>query len=398
MVSRSGHSHDSMWRSVTKIEACISVPAGHKRARDTEVALASAGPHNQQQLTAEERAGRPGGATADRGVWEVRVMRAFARVLRDPNLEPTSDFFASGGDSLAAAAAAAELDVPPQLLAGFPTARSLAAHLAAASHAASEEHMHPSTATGNAQHASPRHGEGEQQHVTIAAAGATPMLDRLIPTLEVPEPSALVGSAMLNARHLPDPNLPAHVLSSGGRCRAIGSVTETLPQRTMAEVLPSAASSAGPVRFSTAWRVPMAECVDASPEIIIQQRPDGGEHRVSCPHGHALAVSRRCGSNAAVGSLSLTGSSFRRNCTQSQSKSYGVFVCRHRLVGFRLLARRRCRLHRWRRWQGAVAHQAGGPLRGWPDGPALAKVQTTLPLHCPPLVATTSQLCCLFEW
>ena len=45
------------------------------------------------------------------GGWEARVLRAFAEALGLPRLEPAADFFASGGDSLAAAAAASSLGI-----------------------------------------------------------------------------------------------------------------------------------------------------------------------------------------------------------------------------------------------------------------------------------------------
>ncbi len=45
------------------------------------------------------------------GGWEARVLRAFAEALGLPRLEPAADFYASGGDSLAAAAAASSLGI-----------------------------------------------------------------------------------------------------------------------------------------------------------------------------------------------------------------------------------------------------------------------------------------------
>jgi len=60
----------------------------------------------------------------------MRVMAAFAEALQAPRLEPGSDFFAAGGDSLSAAAAANKLGIEPALLPAFPTARRLARYLA----------------------------------------------------------------------------------------------------------------------------------------------------------------------------------------------------------------------------------------------------------------------------
>lgn len=64
------------------------------------------------------------------------MLAAFADALqRGPQpassfrLEPTSDFFAVGGDSLSAAAAADSLGIGAALIATHPTARHLARHL-----------------------------------------------------------------------------------------------------------------------------------------------------------------------------------------------------------------------------------------------------------------------------
>jgi hypothetical protein len=73
------------------------------------------------------------------------VLAAFTEALqqgassasRFPRLEPGSDFFAAGGDSLAAAAAAQGLGIAPALVAAHPTARRLAHHLAGAAAAGS---------------------------------------------------------------------------------------------------------------------------------------------------------------------------------------------------------------------------------------------------------------------
>ena len=77
------------------------------------------------------------------GGWEARVLAAFTAALQRssastfptsassfPRLEPGSDFFAAGGNSLAAAAAAEGLGIAPALVAKNPTARRLARHLA----------------------------------------------------------------------------------------------------------------------------------------------------------------------------------------------------------------------------------------------------------------------------
>lgn len=56
-------------------------------------------------------------------------MGAFREALQQPQLEPTTDFWAAGGTSLAGSIVANSLGFDPQLLFAFPTARKLARHL-----------------------------------------------------------------------------------------------------------------------------------------------------------------------------------------------------------------------------------------------------------------------------
>ena len=221
--------------------------AGHKRCLDAGDAPADAqlralhsGSEQEasQQLLCPATAaddGLAGGQPPGRGPWELRVMRAFAGVLQDPGLEPTSDFFAAGGDSMAAAAVAAELGVPPQLLAGFPTARSLAAHLAAADFGATQPtrlssandvgvaplgSLGPGTVIGQP-------GSAMEARLTAAQRfSPIPKLDvRLDRRKQDPDDPA-VSSAATDTEKLIDPDKPALVLSRGGRCRAAGRPTE----------------------------------------------------------------------------------------------------------------------------------------------------------------------------
>lgn len=84
----------------------------------------SAGQHANQVVI------DPVSVPLSRGAWEYRIMREFFTALQIPNLEPMTDFFAAGGDSLSAASVANTLGIAPLLLYGFPSARKLAAHLA----------------------------------------------------------------------------------------------------------------------------------------------------------------------------------------------------------------------------------------------------------------------------
>lgn len=107
-------------------------------------------------------------------------------------LEPTSDFWFSGGDSLAAAAIANSLHIDPSVLAMHSTARTLAQHLAAA--AASEKlpgrstpHVAPTAAPTTTDAAA----SGRPAHpVTATAAGLSMLLQR-----EGPPCTALVDGA-----------------------------------------------------------------------------------------------------------------------------------------------------------------------------------------------------------
>jgi len=64
-----------------------------------------------------------GAGPAAGGGWEARTLCAFAQALALPRLEPAADFFAAGGDSLAAAAAAAALGVGVRQVAAPPLGR-----------------------------------------------------------------------------------------------------------------------------------------------------------------------------------------------------------------------------------------------------------------------------------
>jgi len=210
-------------------------------------------------------------------------MRAFVTALQDSRLEPTSDFFAAGGDSLAAVAAAAELDVPPQLLAGFPTARGLAAHLASAAGGTSAQRMPLEAWLGAPPNESLGQADSKLQRSASATGSVVLTTGMQVPLLQVlppgPDTTAETGacptSAAPTAGRMPDPDQPAVLLSMGGHCRAAGIAAGAGPQRAAAEVRPSA-SAAEAVRFSMAWRVPLADCVDAASELVIQQTPSGG--------------------------------------------------------------------------------------------------------------------------
>ena len=78
---------------------------------------------------AKQRTSGFSSAGSARGSWESHVLRAFAATLALPGLEPTDDFWISGGDSLQAAQVAGSLGCSPNLLTAFPTARQLARHL-----------------------------------------------------------------------------------------------------------------------------------------------------------------------------------------------------------------------------------------------------------------------------
>mmetsp|Transcript_8193 Transcript_8193/g.24378 ORF Transcript_8193/g.24378 Transcript_8193/m.24378 type:complete len:1049 (-) Transcript_8193:313-3459(-) len=147
---------------------------------------------SQKQLKAQYGGAKTLEVGSGGGGWEARVMVAFAEALDAPGLEPTSDFWFSGGDSLAAAAIANSLHIDPSVLAMHSTARTLAQHLAAA--AASEKlpgrstpHVAPTAAPTTTDAAA----SGRPAHpVTATAAGLSMLLQR-----EGPPCTALVDGA-----------------------------------------------------------------------------------------------------------------------------------------------------------------------------------------------------------
>ena len=70
---------------------------------------------------------------------EGSVLGLFREALGLPHLEPTESFFHAGGDSLAAAAVANRLVIPPDMLGAFPTAWALAAAMRYPSSVSSHE-------------------------------------------------------------------------------------------------------------------------------------------------------------------------------------------------------------------------------------------------------------------
>ena len=82
-------------------------------------------------------------------VSEGRVLGLFREALGLFCLEPTENFLQAGGDSLAAAAVANSLVIPPDMLTAFPTARALAAAIRHSSSASScELHVTMAEAVG----------------------------------------------------------------------------------------------------------------------------------------------------------------------------------------------------------------------------------------------------------
>ena len=328
--------------------------AGHKRALDTDDAVRpSVAQHDTQQPSAAQRSGDSARARrrVDRGAWEVRVMRAFVTALQDPRLEPTSDFFAAGGDSLAAAATAAELDVPPQLLAGFRTARGLAAHLAANAASLQISRSGPQRESPLLHESLEQTDSGSLQHGPLASGSAERAAILRVPVLEAAAPGtrpavdtgACPTFTTSTDGQTPDPDRPALVLSKGGSCRAAGLVQGADPQQATAELRPSA-SAPEAVSFSLAWRVPLADCVDAATEIVTQRTLGGGVRRVTGIACYLMSPLGRCDSHlpASTGSAYLWRSwqVLRSRSASSARSADSTLLMRRddRLVGVRLLA------------------------------------------------------------
>ena len=109
----------------------LGVPRGRSRGFGAGSSLLQS-PNDQGVPAAEpfpSHQRRGGTSDAPSPASELAVMLAFRRALGRSDLEPTDDFFAAGGSSLAAALAAAELGTEPALLYAAPTARRLAALL-----------------------------------------------------------------------------------------------------------------------------------------------------------------------------------------------------------------------------------------------------------------------------
>ena len=271
------------------------IPAGLKRPLDTAGVTSHLRPARCRAAahgTYSKGAAARRTAEHDRGAWEVRVMRAFVSALQDPQLEPTSDFFAAGGDSLAAAAAAAELDVPPQLLAGFPTARGLAAHLAAAAGGATARRL-PSCSRARRDPPQESLGQGysgqRQRSASMAGNVATMAAGLQVPiarglVAQGTHPTANTGalpqpSAAPAATRMPDPDQssnrvikgwpPAELRDRHGNQTSGQAAAELRAQRLVCGRQSSC---------SMVWRVPMADCVDAASELVIQRTLSGGAH------------------------------------------------------------------------------------------------------------------------
>ncbi|BDA41299.1 probable enterobactin synthase component F at N-terminal half [Coccomyxa sp. Obi] len=146
------------------------------------------------------------------GGLEAAAMRAFGAALgQGPcGLEPVTDFWSAGGDSLAAAQVAGWLGVDVRLLTAFPTARALAAQMRSTQATKPGQASDPRETLGNQAEASRLAGDAHNGHST---GGFVP---NKRPRLIRQEPEQESGGAdwMLTQ---PDPALGGAVLQSCGR-------------------------------------------------------------------------------------------------------------------------------------------------------------------------------------
>lgn len=321
---------------------------------------------------------------------ELWVMRTFMQVLRDPRLEPAANIFARGCDSLAAAEMARMLGIEPRLIHAFPTARSLAQHLARARRpglaggtqpwrtqaarlgdpaSTMQQHglpppetqhahrLHPLTADGALEHAL-QQGQGRAPdparggvlllpggqtmccqpplHLQAQEAGPPAKLRRL----QSPAPAWQHGPAQQQhePRSLPRP-APLAPAGQGVR-RSAAEPAEPVARRSSSE---GKAPPATPL-----WQVWMHECVDAAPVVLCQQRaqplaatqpvvrpePRSGPAPQADSTTRSAAASRRpCDTAGAVHVASSQGERCRLEATPPAELLPGwrthVFACSH---------------------------------------------------------------------
>jgi len=234
------------------------------------------------------------GAAGGKPTTEAAVMRAFVGALGGegqgswPPLEPTSNFFDQGGDSLAAAEAAAALGVDARLVLAYPTARSLAAHLSAL-------HAPGGALQDQDQQAGPGPGPGpasnKRQRLQAAAAQLPP----------APEAAAAGRAGAVE-----------QLLRSCARvavCTAASGVSHAVrgPESWQGAAEGSAApphSSPHPPRARqllpppSAWllephcRLPLGRCVDAAPVVLAAHADGSAPPRLlalACSHSGEVA-------------------------------------------------------------------------------------------------------------
>lgn len=228
-------------------------------------------------------------------------MREFFTALQIPNLEPMTDFFAAGGDSLSAASVANTLGISALLLYGFPSARKLAAHLAL--NAAQSPLASPRL---------PISFGGAYNQLESGVAAMRYELSRAesvcgssaVQRLEVPPVSPAFDASDSFSRAFLNPTLPACILSSAGRVHYLPprdsppsghrqthrGYDGTLNESTLTLLAPAASQrgddalsghSTPPYQMGNlrcVWRVPLHDCVDAAPVVVLQLDDQCGPH------------------------------------------------------------------------------------------------------------------------
>jgi hypothetical protein len=308
-AARAGNSHSSMptFSEVDVMRAMISALHG---------SLAEQQQQRQQQQQADQS------NTLTSSLQRTKTSGSNSRLLLP--IEPADDFFAAGGDSLAAAAVAGILGIDVRLVYAYPTARSLAAALANSSSSSSavlnlgqairhgyaaarpqKKRLHQQLKDSPAGHLADAVGSSAAAAAAGAAAGLAastePAAKRRRSMLLIPEGAVTLSSAAAAAGQQQQGTAATSSSSSSiGELLAAAShaVTVGVASRHHTWGLQNAAAAEPgskpqmqqqlsdqqqqqqqplnglvPQEFQLHWRLPLCRCVDAAPLLLALLAP-----------------------------------------------------------------------------------------------------------------------------
>lgn len=275
--------------------------------------------------------------------WEGRVMQACMQVLQDGGLEPASNVFSRGCDSLAAADIASLLQIDVRLITAFPTARSLARHL-------SSMQQTPASSPAAAGRTSPT------GRPTEAAAASSAMQPEHRPPRKRPRvKEACASQHVAQAEHVrpvqpPQPHLMGLVLSAGGQHRWCHPIPHTASPTSASDVAhadavphigpaglhphhqaaldvtPAAAAAAAAAALQPAdaslqpptglqcggehavqelWRIRLQDCIDAAP-VVLWQPPAAQSDSLDLPPSHSQPGNMPSGVSCSTAALKIS--------------------------------------------------------------------------------------------